>query len=352
MTCGCRAFEGKRLPSSVVLARNGTIALWTSLALYALIPVTAGWLLFDVCEMNPASQLGRFLEKVAVDGTRLILMVFVALYAAFYLRGVFLWEEVLEHLCGKKRFLGYATAVALGGAVPVTLPVIVVALAGFASAGIPFGVTAAFLLASMLLNEVAVVAVWTIHGFGVTAIWCSVAVVGAFVGGWALDYVSARWGCGYDLSGMNEHVDRSECAVGVCSCEANRYRAAWRLSSATLLKSMPWLLCGVLACAYVQVYLPPPTDTSSFLFDPLLGVPLIVAAFMVLPLDVLFATPVLEAFMNRGLPLGTAVAAMMASGAFGLSIVALVRVINGKALVAMGIYLGGVLTVVGWLLNL
>lgn len=350
MTCGCRSFEGKRLPPSVVLARNGTIALWGCLALYALIPATFRWLLFDVFGLDAATDLGRLLEMATIDGTRLLLTVFSVVYAASYLRGVFIWEEVLELLCGKKRFLGYAMAVMLGGAVPVALPVIVVAVTGFAAAGIPFGMTAAFLLSSMLLNEAAVVAVLTIHGLGLTALWCGIGALGAFLGGWVLDLLSVRWSGGYLPSLKFEHVSKEHVSVSTCHCVLNRYRAAWDATRAMMLKSFPWLLAGILASACARIYLPAP-DPTSFLFDSLLGVPVLVAAFMVLPLDALFAVPVIDAYCARGLPIGTALVAMMASGTFGLSAIWLAQVVRGRALIAMAVYLGGMLTLVGWCLN-
>ena len=351
MTCGCRSFEGKRLPPSVVLARNGTIALWGCLALYALIPVTFRWLLFDVFGLDAATDLGRLLELVTIDGTRLLLTVFSAVYAASYLRGVFIWEEVLELLCGKKRFLGYAMAVTLGGAVPVALPAIVGAVTGFAAAGIPFGMTAAFLLSSMLLNEAAVVAVLTIHGLGLTALWCGIGALCAFVGGWLLDVISARWSGGYLPSLKLEPTSKESASVSTCHCVLNRYRAAWDATREMMFKSFPWLLAGVLASACARLYLPTP-DASSFLFDPLLGVPVLVAAFMALPLDALFVVPVVDAYCARGLPFGTALVSMMASGTFGLSAIWLAQVVRGRALVAMAVYLGGLLTVVGWCLNI
>src|SRR3546814_16472090 len=77
-------------------------------------------------------------------------------------------EKVRHYLEGRPRGATYVLAVLLGAITPFCSCSSVPLFIGFLEAGIPLGATLAFLLASPMLNEVAVVILGTIIGWKLT----------------------------------------------------------------------------------------------------------------------------------------------------------------------------------------
>ena len=92
-------------------------------------------------------------------------------------------ERTRALLGGRREGVGNVAAAGLGVATPFCSCSAVPAFIGFVSAGVPLGVTLSFLIASPLVNEVAVVLLVGLFGFKIAALYIASGLTIAIVAG-------------------------------------------------------------------------------------------------------------------------------------------------------------------------
>ena len=103
-------------------------------------------------------------------------------------------ERVRDYLAGKHRSVGYFFASSFGAITPFCSCSSIPVFLGFTSAGIPVGITMAFLLTSPLINEVAVLLLMSLLGWQFTLLYVGVGMTVGILGGLFIDSIRAeRW---------------------------------------------------------------------------------------------------------------------------------------------------------------
>jgi hypothetical protein len=95
-------------------------------------------------------------------------------------------ERTREMLGGHREGVGNIAAAGLGVATPFCSCSAVPGFIGFVAAGVPLGVTMSFLIASPMVNEVAVVLLFGLFGWQVTALYVGAGLLVAIVAGWVI----------------------------------------------------------------------------------------------------------------------------------------------------------------------
>jgi len=133
--------------------------------------------------MKPNPAFDSLLAKLivhAADGTEPALRKASRALQAFHIEGVETNKPVLAAL------LGVITPFCSCSAVP--------AFIGFLAAGIPLGVTMSFLIASPMVNEVAIGLLFNLFGWRITLIYISSGLLIAILAGWVLGRLQVeRW---------------------------------------------------------------------------------------------------------------------------------------------------------------
>ena len=152
------------------------------------------WLLFPAIGLAPDDRLGETIRFFVFDTTKILLLLSGIIFIVTILRSFISLERTRALLGGKREGLANVAAAALGVATPFCSCSAVPAFIGFVSAGVPIGVTLSFLIASPLVNEIAVVMLFTLFGWRIALLYVIAGLTIAVVAGYVLGRVHVeRW---------------------------------------------------------------------------------------------------------------------------------------------------------------
>ena len=115
------------------------------------------WLVFDVAGAESGSRFGESVWFFCYDVTKIALLLTGVIFVVTVLRSFMSVERTRALLGGRREGAGNVAAAGLGVVTPFCSCSAVPAFIGFVAAGVPLGVTLSFLIASPLVNEVAIV---------------------------------------------------------------------------------------------------------------------------------------------------------------------------------------------------
>ncbi|MCO5322802.1 MAG: permease [Microthrixaceae bacterium] len=326
------------------LSVAGAAALWW--VLYSLNRPFWDWLLFEVLGLDPASRLGESVHFFFYDVTKITLLLTGIIFVVTVLRSFMSVERTRALLGGRREGVGNAAAAGLGVVTPFCSCSAVPAFIGFVAAGVPLGVTMSFLIASPMVNEVAIVMLYGLFGWQVTALYIATGLMIATVAGWTIGRMGLeRWvePFVFETKLRGKVVDPS---VGLTWDDR---LAMGREEVATILaKIWPYLLVGIGVGAVIHGWVPE-TWFAEHAVGPA-GVPIAVGIGVPLYSNAAGVMPLVEALHDKGMPMGTVLAFMMSVVALSLpETILLRRVLQPKliatfvAVVATGIVATGYL---------
>jgi uncharacterized membrane protein YraQ (UPF0718 family) len=273
------------------------------------------WLTFSVIGLERGSQLGEAVAFFLLDVPKVLLLLLGIVTAVTLIRGFFPPERVRAALAGRGQMAGTVTAASFGIVTPFCSCSAVPLFIGFVEAGIPLGVTFAFLISSPMVNEVALVLLWGLFGPGIALVYMAAGLLVAIIGGLVIgrlgmeryveDYVWALQGKGGTL-------------VAVRLTWADRIHDAWSYTKDLVRRIAPYLLVGIGIGALIHGYAP--TDLVAAIggrSNPL-AVPIVVLIAIPLYSNAAGTIPIVQALLGKGMPLGTTLAFMMAITAISL----------------------------------
>ncbi|MFB3919877.1 MAG: permease [Candidatus Velamenicoccus archaeovorus] len=185
---------------------------------------------------------------------------------------------------------------------------------GFMEAGLPLGVALSFLITSPLVNEYLVVLMLGFFGWKITLLY----VASGLAIGTVTGFILGRMGLEkYLVSDLARR--RAECAEDPpCIVFRDRLAYGWRESSTIVHKIWLWVLAGVALGALIHNYVPQEAVHSIMARTGFFSVP--VATLLGVPMygSCAAIVPVAIVLFQKGIPLGTALAFMMAIAALSL----------------------------------
>lgn len=340
--------EHVRTPARRRLVVAGAAAAWV--VLYVGNRPFWDWLVGDVAGLDLASRFGSGVHFFAYDTVKIVLLLSGIILVVTVLRSFVSVERTRALLGGRRAGVGNVMAAGLGVVTPFCSCSAVPAFIGFVAAGVPVGVTLSFLIASPLVNEVAIALLLGLFGVGPTLLYVGSGLVVAVVGGMVLGRMRPeRWVEPFVLETRvgGRLVDPS---AGLTWDE--RIQMGVEEVGTILRRIWPYLLVGIGIGAVIHGWAPEGfVERYAGAGNPfavpvavLLGVPLYSNAAGILPL--------VEALHDKGLPMGTLLAFMMAVVALSLPELVLLRRVLKPRLI--GLFVGVVATGivgVGYLFN-
>ena len=336
---------GRRLPLPVVAGT--AVVAW--LVAWIVEAPAADWLAFTVLGLEHGSHFGEAVAFLLEDLPKVLLLLTGIVTLVTLIRGFFPPERVRPLLVGRGLVPGSFAAAGIGVITPFCSCSAVPLFIGFVEAGVPLGVTFAFLIASPMVNEVALVMLWGLFGPGIALTYMAAGLTVAIVGGLVIgrlgleryveDYVWALQG-------------RPTTVISVRISWADRLADAWAYTRTLVRKLLPYLIVGIGLGAVIHGYAP--TDLVASLggrANPL-AVPIVVVLAVPMYSNAAGTIPIVQALLGKGLPLGTTLAFMMAVTAISLpEFVILRRVIKLPLLaVFIGVVTSGIVAI-GFLFN-
>jgi uncharacterized protein len=308
------------------------------------------WLVDDVIGLAPASRLGSGVHFFFEDSIKIALLLVGVIFLVTVLRSFMSVERTRALLGGKREGVGNVMAAGLGVVTPFCSCSAVPAFIGFVAAGVPLGVTLSFLIASPLVNEVAIGLLFGMFGIGPTLLYVGAGLVIAIVAGFVLGRLKLeRW--------VEPFVFESRLGGQIIDPAAgltwdDRIQMGIEEVGSILRKIWPYLLVGIALGAAIHGWAPEDFFTRyagagnpfAVLIAVLIGIPLYSNAAGIMPL--------VQALHDKGLPMGTLLAFMMAVVALSLPELILLRRVLKPQLIATFVGVTGAgIVAVGYLFN-
>jgi uncharacterized membrane protein YraQ (UPF0718 family) len=312
------------------------------------IKLFADWLTYSVFKMAAGTHLADAVNFFIYDTIKIILMLTVIIYFVSIIRSFFPPEKVKNVLAGKSEFTGNILASLLGIVTPFCSCSAVPVFIGFLEAGVPLGVTLSFLIASPMINEVALVLLWGLFGAKIALIYIGTGMAVAITAGFILGKIPA-------VERMVEDYVW-EIRMG----EVNLPEMTWKdrfeqasFHTEDILKRVTlYVILGIGAGAIIHGYAPIEFVAKYAGRDNPLAVPLAVLIAIPLYSNAAGTIPIVQALMGKGMPLGTVLAFMMAVTAISFpEMVILRKVLKVKLLVIFVAIMTIAIIMVGYLFN-
>ncbi|WP_413285420.1 permease [Vibrio sp. MA40-2] len=318
----------------------------------------ASWLVFDLLSLSAESKLGDALHFFVEDTTKIFVLLIVMIYAIAVIRASLDVERVRDYLAGKHRFTGYLLGATFGSITPFCSCSSIPVFLGFTSAGIPLGITMAFLITSPLINEVAVLLLISLLGWKFTILYILIGISVGMLGGFFLDAIKAdRWLVSFAAEALKKGADAqklnpTEAQQSRVLTLEQRHQFAKDETLEILARVWKWVFIGVGLGAALHGYVPDGWIEAHLGDRQWWSVPIAVLLGIPLYSNATGVIPVMESLIINGLPIGTTLAFCMSTVAASFpEFILLKQVMKWKLLAALFAVLLVSFTLVGWLFN-
>ena len=316
-------------------------ALWVNAPLWR-------WVVEDVARLDPDTHLAEGVFFFLSDTVKIGLLLVGIVFAAGVLRTFVSVERTRELLGGRRMAAGYLLAAVLGVATPFCSCSAVPVFIGFVAAGVPLGITMTFLIASPLVNEVAVVLVGGTFGWDVAALYVGTGLAIAVAAGVVIGRLDLeRWVEPFVLE-----ASTGSSSDGGSIPWPERFAIARAEVGSILRRIWPYLVLGIAIGAVIHGWAPEDAFARVAGPDNPLAVPVAVAMGIPLYSNAAGTIPLVEALHAKGVALGTSLAFMMSIVALSLPEMVLLRRVLRPRLLAtfIAVVAAGILGV-GFLFN-
>jgi uncharacterized membrane protein YraQ (UPF0718 family) len=318
--------------------------------LYALNEVAWTWLYGTMLGWDLTTGWGSIIHFFSYDTVKIVLLLSGIIFAVTVLRSFMSIERTRALLGGKREGVGNVLAASLGVVTPFCSCSAVPAFIGFVASGIPLGVTMSFLIASPLVNEVAIALLLGLFGVGPTVLYVAAGLVIAIVAGFVIGRLKLER---FVEPFVYETRLRGEVVDSTAGLTWDDRLAMGREEVASILRRIwPYLLVGIGLGALIHGWAPAdffatyagPDNPFAVLVAVAIGVPLYSNAAGILPL--------VDALYAKGMPMGTLLAFMMATVALSLPEMILLRRVLKPQLIGVfvAVTAAGIIAV-GYLFN-
>jgi uncharacterized membrane protein YraQ (UPF0718 family) len=304
------------------------------------------WLVYGALGIAQDSKLGTSLDFFVYDSIKILVLLFAMIFVMGIFRTYISQERVRNALSGKIPFVPNILASSFGAVTPFCSCSSIPIFMSFLEAGVPVGTAFSFLATSPLVNEYVAVIMFGFFGWEVAVAYVLLGIILGTLSGVIIGN-----------SGMERHLVKD---VAVRKKKEKKYKSVKeRLSfgyseaSDMLSKLWLWVLFGVGLGAAIHGFIPEETIDSLVSSGGIFAVPLAVLIGIPIYANCSAVVPIAAALFQKGVPLGTALAFMMATAALSLPEAVILRRVMRLPLLAafFGMVALGIV-IIGYLFNL
>ncbi len=307
-------------------------------------------IVYDVFGLDPQSRLGEAVHFFVFDTTKILLLLGGIIFIVTVLRSFITIERTRSLLGGRREGLGNVAAAGLGIVTPFCSCSAVPAFIGFVAAGVPLGVTLSFLIASPMVNEVAVILIFGMFGWRIATLYVVFGLLVAVAAGYVLGRLRLeKWveSFVFETKLRGELVEPSTDMPW-----EDRFALGWQEVKTIIAKIWPYLLVGIALGAAIHGWAPEDLFARWAGSGNVLAVPIAVVVGIPLYSGAAGIIPLVQALSDKGVALGTVLAFMMAVVALSLpEMILLRRVLKPKLLATFVAVVGTGILAVGYLFN-
>lgn len=268
------------------------------------------WLVYSALRINPESRFAGAVNFFIYESIKILLLLFVMISVIGFLRTFLPREKVKKWLAAKKG-LGNLFAAMFGAVTPFCSCSSIPIFLSFLETGIPLGITFSFLITSPLINEYLVVLMLGFFGWRITLFY--------LISGITIGVV-----CGLILGRLKleRYLEKGLIPAKAQDLEEINYqglkqRIAFGINEARSItaKLWQWILAGVGIGALIHNYIPQEAIQGMISKAGIFSVPIAVILGVPLYGSCAAIVPIAVVLFQKGIPLGTALAFMMATAA-------------------------------------
>ena len=315
----------------------------------------ADWIVFDLLNLEQGQHLAEALNFFIYDSVKILLLLFVVIFLMGIVNSYFPIEKVRNFLSRNKLYgLEYLMASLFGVVTPFCSCSSVPLFIGFVRGGIPLGVTFSFLITSPLVNEVAIGLFVGLFGIKITLLYVVSGVLlgmtaGIILGKFNLERFLTPW--------VKEILANAEREGETFAQEKTPFKGRlpiiWNEVVLILKGVVPYVIVGIAIGGLMHGYIPEGFFEKYMSKDNLFAVPM--ATILAVPMysNAAGVLPVVQVLVTKGIPLGTAIAFMMA--VVGLSLPEAMLLKKVMTMKLIGVFFGVVtlcIIISGYLFNI
>ncbi|MFP4473104.1 MAG: permease [Candidatus Omnitrophota bacterium] len=304
------------------------------------------WLVFGVFSLKPGTHMAGMVHFFIYDTVKITLLLFAMITVVGVLRS-FLPQEKVKHWLAEKGFLSYFYASGFGAVTPFCSCSSIPVFLGFLKAGAPLGVTFAFLATSPIINQYLVVLMLGFFGWKITLVYVFAGVLAGATAGCLIDRLKLTRYLEEDIvAGQDRSASQDFPSFG------SRLRFGLNEAVDIIRKIWLWILVGIGIGAVIHNYVPREAIQNLVAATGIFAVPLAVLLGVPMYGSCAAIVPVAVVLFQKGMPLGTAMAFMMATAALSLPEAILLR--RAMRLPLIMIFFGIIavyMILIGYLLN-
>lgn len=271
-------------------------------------------IVYGLLGIDAASRIGAAMDFFIYDTVKILILLFLISILMGIVNAYFPVERLRNYLATRRLHgLQYLAASLFGAVTPFCSCSSIPLFIGFVRGGIPLGVTFSFLITSPLVNEVAVAMFLGSFGPKVTLMYVAGGIILGVVGGFVLGRMNL-----YPL--LSDWVRKMQ-------ADSSGQAAQWENEGTSFLRRLPsivrnaletvrgvilYVIIGIGIGAFMHGFVPEGFFEQYMSKDTWYAVPLSVLLAVPMYANAAGIVPLVEVFVAKGIPLGTAIAFMMA----------------------------------------
>lgn len=314
------------------------------------IQLLTDWLVYGVFNLAQKTLLAETIHFFIYDSIKIFILLFVIIFIVSFIRTYLPQEKVRSFLARRNRFIGHLLASLVGVITPFCSCSAVPLFLGFVESGVPLGVTFSFLVASPMINEVALALLFGLFGWKIALLYVLSGLIIAIVSGLFIGRLkpeSLLLNFNIKAAGAVEKSIVKKVKLHERFIYSNNYALQ------TIKNVWLYVLIGVGLGACIHGYVPADFLARYVGADKWYAVPVAVIIGIPLYSNAAGVIPLVYALTEKGVAMGTVLAFMMAVTALSLpEFIILRRIMKVKLIVIFASVVGLGIIFIGYLFNL
>lgn len=313
------------------------------------IQLLSNWLTYYVFSINPKTLLASSVNFFIYDTIKIFILLFVIIFIVSIIRSYLPPEKIRIILSHKNKYVGNIIASFLGILTPFCSCSAIPLFLGFVQAGVPLGTTFSFLVASPMINEIALVLLLGMFGWKIAFIYIVSGLIISIISGIIIDKMKVK-------NLVEPFVYQNNISGEVDLPEMNKKERIIYARNYTLdiiKKIWFYVVIGIGVGAFIHGYVPADFLAQYAGGDKWYAVP--IATIIGIPLysNAAGVIPLVSALTEKGVSMGTTLAFMMSITALSFpEFMILKKVMKTKLIFIFAGVVGLGIIITGYLFNI
>jgi len=304
---------------------------------------------FLTARLDTSTPLYSAANFFIYDSIKILILLAVIIFIVSFIRTYLAPEKVRLFLAKKNKYLGNVLASLLGIITPFCSCSAVPLFLGFIEAGVPLGATFSFLVASPMINEVALVMLLGMFGFKIAAIYIISGLIIAIFSGIIIEKLKVE-------KLIVEFKEQKKCSCGTVEVREKNFKErvvyANEYTLSIIKNVWMYVLLGIGVGAWIHGYVPSDLLVKYVGSDNWFAVPLATLIGIPLYSNAAGIIPLIGALTEKGVAMGTALSFMMAVTALSLpEFIILKKIMKTRLIIIYASVVGLGIIFIGYLFN-